>query len=212
MQIHTTLELRNNRAASVINVVDFTSIEMQKITQYGAFLVEVGGKIEGFHNSEFLSFTLPTSQRSIYGGFPYTRYFDLGDHADAEKRAHVFSKVVESRIRGLRAALLSRVSTLPGDRAYTINNTNAPLPEFQTVTGSEDLTVDVLTHTFTLATLFIVAPNQFILNITNGIDASPVTIAASVQAYNVQTRALTVALSVAPPTGNYELGYTISVV
>mgnify|MGYP005869031757 CR=1 FL=1 len=212
MQIQSTLELRNNRAAVTIYVQEFTALEMQKFQLYGAFLVETGGTIEGFYGGEFLSFTLPTEQRSVYNGFPLTKYFSLDDYEDAEKRAFVYSRVVEARIRGERAKLLAKSTILPGDRTYDVNNTAAAVPEYQIETGTETLASGSATHSFTLNTVFAVAPNQFIFSVTNSVDGSPLAITASIQSYDVETQLLTVALSAAPDSVNYVLEYSVAVI
>lgn len=212
MEIKSTLDLRNNRASATINVGEFTGLEMDKIYQHGAFTVEVGGDIAGYYEDEFISFTLPGEQRSVFYGFPLAKFFDLKDYADAEKRAFVYSRVVEARIRGRRAEWLAKTSILPGARTYTVSETASALPEYQTESGTEALASGAAEHSFTLNTEFAVPPNQFIFNVTNSVDGDPETITASVKSYDVETQLLTVTLSPATDSVNYVLEYTVSVV
>lgn len=212
MEIRSSLDLRNNRAIATIYAGEFTGAEADKIHQYGAFTVEVGGNIAGYYNGQFISFVLPGEQRSIYDGFPVTKFFDIEDYADAEKRAFVYSRVIEARIRGRRAEWLAKTSILPGSRTYTVSETTPTLPEYQTESGAEILTTGAESHTFVLHTEFAVPPNQFIFNVSNIMDEAPQTITASVKSYDMETQTLTVVLSPSPDSGNYVLEYTVAVI
>lgn len=213
MNIISTLEVRNNRATATVSVTSLTLQEIRQSYTYGAWTVDVGGVIEGFYDNEFISFRLPNQLRCVdHTGFPVTKQWDLSDYATAEKMAYVYSKVIESRIRGKRAEEMAKVSILNGETNYPVTEVGPPVADFQTESGIEALPQDAEEHTFTLDTVFRVHPNKIEMEVTNSVDLNPNEITASVKSYDVETQALTVTLSAAPDTSNYVLAYVVSIV
>ena len=125
MKVNTIISLVDNRYRVSISVLDTSALEEEALQNYGDPLVEVGGEISGSATRDgegptSVTFTLPTEQRQLPGGFPLIKYFDLDDSADADVQAKVYADEILTRVTSARDVLIANASDFLGETTVTL--------------------------------------------------------------------------------------------
>lgn len=116
MQLRVILNLIDEQYHSQLSVESLTAEEQQALSQFGPWLVDLGGE---FDDQQGLTFTLPHTNRQLPQQFPVKRLFDLKDDQDANARAVLWLETLITRITDARTQALAKTPGTEFDEVRT---------------------------------------------------------------------------------------------
>lgn len=126
MKIKREINVVDGRYEVQVSVVNFSSVEQEKMIEFGEPEIEIGGNFTGtaVRSSDpeeiDVDFDLPQSQRRLRTEFPIKQVFDTQDEENADVMAKVFADTIAARITSAKTTLVGQTAEFEGETTTTI--------------------------------------------------------------------------------------------